>query len=274
MSRLGKLSVSALLIGSAATPADSDPHREIVRQAVKGYFQSLDTLRGLTYKRISERQEFDAGGALKSRTTWVSISDYVDGVRWTYTVERNGRPVDEPEALMARVRRDVAEWKAQSPSQRGKAIEEAGKRSRRETDYLREFADALEFTPLGLESAAGRPARLFSFSPRPGYKPKSMEGRIYEGVRGKIWIDEAERQMVRLEADVHRDVSVGGFLAKVEKGTRFSLEQFRLEPGLWAPKTQSVRFDLKVLMVRQIHTRIESRFADYRKYEGPRFGGD
>jgi hypothetical protein len=254
--------------------AEADSLRQFVQQAVDNYFKSLEAARSMTYKRRIERREFDGNGKLQKRSCWTNVAEYIDGVRWNYMIERDDKPLDDLAAVQAKVRQEVAEWKSRTPEQRRKALEEARKRGRNETEYLREFAQALDFTPAGSEVREGRTTRVLSFLPHPGYKPKALEGRVYEGVRGRIWIDETERQMARLEAEVFKDVSVGGFLAKVEQGTRFELDQVRLEPGVWAARRHVVRFDLKFLLLKQIHNQVESQFRDYQRYAGPVFAGE
>jgi hypothetical protein len=262
------------VFGLECAAAEPEPLRAFVQQAVDNYFKSLESTRSMTYRRRIERREFDGNGNLQKRSCWTTVAEYVEGVRWNYTIERDDKPLSDLSAVQSKVKRDVADWKSRTPEQRRKVLEEAKKRGRNETEYLREFAQALEFTPAVAETREGRIMRVLSFVPRPGYKPKALEGRVYEGVRGRIWIDEDERQLARLEAEVFRDVSVGGFLARVEKGTRFELDQLRVEPGVWAARRHVVRFDLKLLLVKQIHNQIESQFREYRRHTGPVFAGE
>lgn len=259
-----------------AEPAAAAQHSggTLIQEAVERYFDSLQRLREMSYKRRTDKKEFDAAGNLRSRARTTTLTEFVDGVRWSYVAEKDDRPVDGHERLQARVRMEVAEWKSKTPEQRRRILEDARKRGRRESEYLREFAEALDFTLLGSEMRAGRATAVFSFKPRPGYRPKALEGRVYEGVNGKVWIDEAEQQMARLEATVVKDVSVGGFLAKVEKGTRFELDQTRLKAGLWAPRRQLLRFDVRVLMFKRIHNLVESDYYDYKKHTGPVYSGE
>jgi hypothetical protein len=262
------------LFGPESVPAESDPVRAFVQQGVDNYFKSLESTRSMTYKRRVERREFDGTGRLQKRSCWTNVSEYIDGVRWTYVVERDDKPLEDLAAVKARVKKEVAEWKSRTPEQRRKALEEARKRGRNETEYLREFAQALDFAPAGVEMREGRATKVLSFTPRPGYKPKAMEGRVYEGVRGRIWIDEGEQQLVRLEAEIFKKVTVGGFLAKVELGTKFELDQIRVEPGVWAARRHMVKFDITLLLMKQIHNQVESQFRDYGRYTGPVFAGE
>lgn len=48
---------------------------------------------------------------------------------------------------------------------------------------------------------------------------------MLRGMEGELWIDEATFQWVKVQARVIRPVSIEGFLARVEPGTRFELEK-------------------------------------------------
>ena len=139
---------------------------------------------------------------------------------------------------------------------------------------MREIPDALDFTALPEEAINGRAVLVWSFRPRPGYNAKTMGGRVYEGVSGKIWIDREERQLVKLEAEVTRDVTIGGFLAKIEKGTRFDLAQIRVEPSCWLPSHQLIRYGARILLVKGIHKYVDTHYRDWRRTGEPTWNGN
>ncbi len=52
-------------------------------------------------------------------------------------------------------------------------------------------------------------------------------------MRGKLWIEKARYQWVRVEAEVFKPVTYGLFFAKVGKGTKFELEQAPAAGDVW-----------------------------------------
>jgi hypothetical protein len=64
----------------------------------------------------------------------------------------------------------------------------------------------------------------------------SRETKVLKGMRGRLWIDEASGQWVKVQAQVIQPVSLFGFFAKVHPGTRFLLEQEPVAHHLWLPK--------------------------------------
>lgn len=259
----------ALSFAQAEVPGE---RRELVRDAVENYFRSAKLMREFAVLRHTERREFDGDGKLKSRENWTQHIDFIDGVRVGWTIERDGKPLSPAERGRSQdaARQAAIEWKAKTPPERAKALAKAEK----ETDYLKEFPHALVFSALPDETLDGRKAMVWAFKPKPGYKAKSMGGRVYEGVVGKLWLDKEERQLMRLEAEVVRDVTVGGFLAKIEKGTKFELSQARVEPGCWLPVRQFIRYGARILVVKGVHKAIDTRYREWRRSPEPVWSGN
>src|SRR5207245_279160 len=89
---------------------------------------------------------------------------------------------------------------------------------------LREMADAFDYTLVGDQNLDGRDIWVLDATSRPGYHPKNRETKMLIGMKGKVWIDKATYQWVKVEAQVVKPVSVYGFIAKVGPGTSFVLE--------------------------------------------------
>jgi hypothetical protein len=183
-----------------------------------------------------------------------------------HQVQRDGHPVPDSEIQqnheMARTR--AAELRAMSPSERAK-VEEAGGVRAKEQDWLKEFPDALDYKKVGEETIAGRRTLVLECSPRKGYKASNLRARVFEKVRGKIWMDAAEEQIVRVDAEVFDTVSIGwGLIGKVQKGTRFHLERSRLADGSWLPNSQSIRFAASYLVFKSLAQEEITRYSEYR----------
>lgn len=265
------ITVLLSLIMSASMPGDSPDRDALVRDAVENYFRSARLMREFAVVRQTERIGYHGDGRQKERDNWTQRIDFIDGVRVGWTIERDGRPLSEDDLARghASARQAAVAWKAKSLEERGKAIVKADK----ETEYLREFPHALTFTALPGEQVDGREAMVWSFKPRPGYKAKTMGGRVYEGVTGKIWLDKAERQLARIVAVVTHDVSIGGFLAKIEKGTRFELTQTRIEPGCWLPSHQFIRYSAQILFVKGIRRSVDTHYRHWQRTSAPIWTG-
>ena len=86
------------------------------------------------------------------------------------------------------------------------------------------FADRLSECLAGLgvvgrELVDGRPTIVVEFAPRPGYKPVTEGGKVIQKFSGRAWVDEADRQLVRLEAQLVETLGVGpARIARLQKG--------------------------------------------------------
>jgi hypothetical protein len=248
----------------AGVPDASASYRPTIRLAVDRYFESFGKSRKLVFLRRTDRREYDSSGAVRSRLLATTRTDFVEGVRLTWTVARDDKPLppDELARTNENVRAFAAEWKNKPESEKKAFMDKAYRKQDDDLAYLREFADALDFRPAPNERLAGRDTLVFDFFPRSSYSPRKLQGRVYEKVRGRIWIDAAETQVARLHAEVFDDVSLGGFLARVAKGTQFQLDQVRVQQDLWAARYQLIRFDVKVLLVKEVHRWIESTWSE------------
>jgi len=90
---------------------------------------------------------------------------------------------------------------------------------------MQQLTEAFDFTLAGEERMGNHRVYVLDATPRAGYKPPNTETEVLTGMQGKLWIDKKTYQWVKVEAEVIHPVSIAGFLAKVEPGTRFELEK-------------------------------------------------
>jgi hypothetical protein len=95
-----------------------------------------------------------------------------------------------------------------------------------------------------------------------------MEAQVLTGMRGQLWIDQKTFQWVKVVAEVVHPVSIGGFLARVEPGTRFELEEAPVGDGIWLPSHFSEKSDAKVLHVFNHASQDDETYFDYQKVSG------
>jgi hypothetical protein len=79
-----------------------------------------------------------------------------------------------------------------------------------------------------------------------------------------MWIDRSDTELVRIDAEVFDTVNIGwGVLGRVHKGTRYHAERRRLGET-WLPRSQTVRFDARVLLVKNVSQEETSEFSEFR----------
>jgi hypothetical protein len=165
----------------------------------------------------------------------------------------------------AKIDQQIKDVEGRPESQRLALRAKTTKERDKEKDFIRSLPDAFEFQYSGDQAINDHPSWVFSFTPKPGFRPPSRETSFLKTLTGKIWITENEHQLVRLVGVLEEDVDFGaGLFGSVKKGSTITLEQMPGAAGLWFPSFTEMEFRAKVLVKGQ--NRIEtSRYSEYQE---------
>jgi hypothetical protein len=114
-------------------------------------------------------------------------------------------------------------------------------------------AAALDLVLDHRERLGGRDVIVVTFSPRAGAKPETREGRLARLFKGRIYVDEADAEVVRVEATAIDEITYGlGFVARLNAGSTVTLVQERVDGDVWLPT--SIRFvgDGRAMLFRKL----------------------
>ena len=131
---------------------------------------------------------------------------------------------------------------------------------------MKEIADAYNFTHVGTEQVEGRDTYIIAAEPRPGFEPRRKEARFLTKIRGRIWIDSAESQGVKLDAELIDTISFGLFLARLHKGTHILTELTRVNDEVWLPRHTAVHVDVRVAFLKNFNVNVDVTDKDYKKF--------
>jgi len=118
----------------------------------------------------------------------------------------------------------------------------------------------------GDQTVAGQPVWVISGTPKPGYHARSREGAAMLKIRGKIWIEKAGYQWVRLEGETTGTISFRWFLARLNPGAKLVLEQSRINDEVWLPRRLFVSGSGRLGLVKRIAEDDEITWSNYRKF--------
>ena len=96
-----------------------------------------------------------------------------------------------------------------------------------------------------------------------------METQVLPAMRGELWIDKKTFQWVKVTAHVTRPISIEGFLAQVQPGTRFELEKMPVDDGIWLAKHFEMKSSAKVLFLFDRKDEEDNTFFDHRRITDP-----
>jgi hypothetical protein len=121
-----------------------------------------------------------------------------------------------------------------------KEYEKAAKRKKDVARMVDAIGEAFRFHFAGRSLRAGRPVIELQYEPAPGFKSKLRFSGVYKQIYGKVWVDEASGYVVRLEAELRRDIPIGGgIIGKIYKGSHVELEQAEAAADIWLPTYRS-----------------------------------
>lgn len=171
----------------------------------------------------------------KGEQTRTYIGSMLEGSPFEQLVAVDGVPVaesqlrEESTAIAAeRLRRSK-----ESPEQRDQRIAQYHKQLEHYFVLLRELPKAFQFEESGSATIGTWQTDLFRVIPRPGYRPRGIETQVLTGMQGTLWMDRNSDHWIRAEAEVVRPVPIVGFVARVERGTRFLLEDRPAVGNVW-----------------------------------------
>ena len=86
---------------------------------------------------------------------------------------------------------------------------------------------------------------------------------------GVVWIDPADKQVMRLEARLAEGFKMaGGLLVNLRPGAAFVMEQTRMVEGIWLPRMAQINLSVKVLLFGGGDYNQTIEWSDYKHFSG------
>jgi hypothetical protein len=204
------------------------------------------------------------------------IVGMLSGSPYQELVAVNGKPLapDKQKEEQRKLQRETSRRQNESQQARDDRIAKYQKELDRNNRFLNELVHAFNFALLSEGQLDGHQVYVIQATPRPGYRPPDKQLAVLTGMQGKLWIDKKSHQWVKVEAEVMRPVSIDGFLAKVEKGTRFELEKTPVQGNVWLPKHFEMTSKAKILSLISYKGTQDESYSHYHKRGQPDSLGD
>lgn len=243
--------------------------REIVRRVVERSQQNSKISLDYTYLQRQEVRELDSAGRVRKRTIETWDVTLLEGSPYRRLVGRNDRPLSPEEQKAEDDKRRASNQQRRSETQEQKArrLADWQRRRERQEQPVKELPDAFNFSLLGEEQIDGRPVYRIDAVPKPGYKPKSQLANFFPKVKLRLWIDKADFEAARVEMETLGTISFGGFLVRLSKGTRLTIEQTRVNDEVWLPKHVALTAEARILLLKGFNRDLDFTFSDYKKFQ-------
>jgi hypothetical protein len=256
----------SLLRAADVTPAADA--REIVRKSIE--LDQANWMRAKDYTWVSREttRHLDSEGVAKSTESEAWETLVLSGRPYRKLIERNGKVLGAEEQRKEQEKLDkiTGKLERETPAERERKIAEYVKEREKDREFLREIPDAFDFHMEGAEKIDGHDAWVISARPKPGYRAKHGDAKAFAKIEGKIWIDQAESQWVRIEAKTIDAISWGLCLARLDAGATLVFEQTRVNDEIWLPKRQVVNGSGRLVLLKKLSEQQETTWNNYRKF--------
>ena len=245
-----------------------DQIKALINEVAEKDIENDKRQRDYTYVEREEEHKLDGKGEVKStesRTSEVMIL-------YEHQVERliakNDKPLSEKDNAKeeAKIQKVIEKGKNETEEQRKKRLEKEEKDREHDREFVRDVSDAYNFRVVGIEQLDGRDAYVIDADPRPGFQPHHKDAKFLPKFRFRLWIDVAEKEWVKLDAQCIDTVSWGLFLARIHKGSRVLIETTRVNDEVWLPKHVDVKVDARLALLKGINEDIDVTYRDYKKF--------
>ncbi len=171
-------------------------------------------------------------------------------------IEINGRPLtaDQEQAELSRL-----DTLAEHPELQQKRHRSEQKDAARIDQLVGMLPDSEIYKLEGTVPCGDGECFRLSFTPNPAFAPPDIEADVLRGFAGEVWIDQAQDRLVRLDAHLVRDVTIGfGILGRLDKGGTLELEQaFEPDAHEWQPTVLKMNLAGRALMVKSVSIQID-----------------
>jgi hypothetical protein len=179
----------------------------------------------------------------------------------------NGKPLTAPQQLEEQHKLDqaIAARRNESPQERNVRVARYVKDRTRDHSLMQQLTQAFDFKLEGEQKLGMRDVYVLRATPRRGYHPPTTEAKVLTGMQGRLWIDKTTFQWVKVEAEVVHPVTIEGFLARVEPGTRFELDKMPVDGEIWLPQHFAMKSRSRIVFLFSHKNQEQDTFWGYRK---------
>ena len=260
--------LNATALNPAPISFSREQIQEMIRLSAEKDMENDKRQRDYTYVERVEEHKLNGKGEVSSTETrtYDVLQIYNEQVR--RLTAKDDRPLSAKDAAKEeeKIQKIIDKRKNESDSQREKRLQQEEKERADNREFVKEIADAYDFKLAGVEKLDGRDSYVIDGEPRPGFEPKRKQAKILPKFRFRVWIDRAENQWVKLEAQCIDTVSFGLFIARIHKGSRILIDTTRVNNEVWLPRRVAVHVDARLALLKNFDVDEEITYKDYKKF--------
>jgi hypothetical protein len=252
----------------APAALSSDQLKQLMEKAAEHDDENDKRARDYTYIQREEERRLNGKGEVESTDSTTSEVLMLYGSEVDRLIAKNDKPLSPKDAAKEeeKIQKIIDKRKNETEAERAKRLKAEEKDHEESREWTKEIGDAFDFSLAGTEDLNGRPAYVIDGTPRPGFKPHLKYANYLTKFRFRVWLDAADLQLAKLNAECISTASWGWFLARLEKGAHILVEQTRVNDEVWLPRHQAIQLDARLALLKTFHVNMDTTFRDYKKF--------
>ena len=219
------------------------------------------------FHSVETEQQRDKHGNTKKTTITESDHFWLKGVPVRKIVKKDGKALTPDELAKEDQRIDKEVAKASEKREKGDAQgKETDPRGNDEITVSR-LLELGSFTNPRRVQLNGRDTIAVDYAGDPKAKTRNRAEDVIRDMAGTAWVDEQDRVLARVEGHFVNTFKIGaGLVADIQKDTRFSMQQTKVNDEVWLPAILAGEGSARALLFFNFNGSIRAVQSDYRKF--------
>jgi hypothetical protein len=254
---------------SAILARGEESATEIVKRSLDLEHRNWRRAKDYTFQQRDVFREVDSAGRVKSTRSHTYDISMLYGRPYRRLIEKEGKSLSAAEQTKQdeQLRKEAEKRRRQSEDENSKERRDFERQRAEQRKFLDELPQAFDFRLLREEAVSGKPAWVVAAQPKPGYQPHDSRARMFAKIHGTLWIDKAEYQWVKVDAETTDTISFGLFLARLAPGSSFHFEQQRVNDEVWLPSHALVTMEGRLALVKKMRGVVDVTYTQYKKFQ-------
>ena len=225
-------------------------------------------LKDYIFRQTQTFDETDGRGGVKKREVRVYDVFWLQGVPVRRMVSKDGSPLSEQDLKKEDERIDkevkAAREKREKQDDKGKQTDPRGN----EEVTVSRILELGTFSNARRVQIAGREAIAADYAGDPKAKTRNRAEEMIRDLKGTVWVDEEDKELVRTEGHFLRSFKIGGgLLANIKEGTSFGMEQRKINAEVWLPIRLEGHGSARLLLFVNLNGSVQMVDEDFRKFK-------
>jgi hypothetical protein len=241
--------------------------QELLKQVQSNQDEVEKLLENYTFTETTSMREIGKDGVMRPTGGETNQITFYQGNRIRRQIEKDGKPLSEKE--QEKEDKNVADAIEDLEKKRVKREQKGGPPEGSQRVSIAELLRASNLINPRRERFRGRDVIVFDFEPNTSFDYKNAKSilKFFGKTAGVIWVDEKDRQIVRLEAYLADSFSAAAGLFKLRKGASFAMEQDRINDEIWLPSKMDLNISARVMLFSGMNLNQTTRYGSYKKFK-------